>query len=131
MRCAGRTVRERMVPLRESAVAAIDHYLANARPLLLLRDEQALFLNHRGKRLTRQGFWLILKSYATRAEIADITPHTLRHTFATHALRRGVDLREVQQMLGHVSISTTQVYRRMASAQTPPQTAVANGPGLD
>lgn len=115
MCCAGRTVRERKVPLRESAVAAIDHYLANARPALTLREERALFLNHRGNRLTRQGFWLILKSYAIRAEIADITPHTLRHTFATHALGRGADLREVQQLLGHVSISTTQVYRRMAT----------------
>ena len=118
MRCAGRTTRERLVPLRDSAVEAIDHYLFQARPLLALRDDSALFLNHRGSRLTRQGFWLILKAYASKAEIADITPHTLRHTFATHALRRGADLREVQQLLGHVSISTTQVYRRMARAQT-------------
>jgi integrase/recombinase XerD len=117
MTCAGRTVRERMVPLRTSAVAAIDRYLADARPVLVLRDERALFLNHRGNRLTRQGFWLILKSYADRAEISDITPHTLRHTFATHALRRGADLREVQLLLGHVSISTTQVYRRLATGQ--------------
>jgi integrase/recombinase XerD len=117
MRCAGRSARERNVPLRDSAVAAIDHYLFQARPLLALRDENALFLNHRGNRLTRQGFWLILKSYANKADIADITPHTLRHTFATHALRRGADLREVQQLLGHVSISTTQVYRRMAAGQ--------------
>jgi integrase/recombinase XerD len=120
MRCAGRTTRERRVPLRESAVAAIDHYLAQARPVLLLRDENALFLNHRGNRLTRQGFWLILKAYANRAEISDITPHTLRHTFATHALHRGADLREVQQLLGHVSISTTQVYRRLANEQAAP-----------
>jgi integrase/recombinase XerD len=118
MRCAGRTTRERLLPLRESAIEAIDHYLGQARPLLVLREESALFLNHRGNRLTRQGFWLILKSYASKADIADITPHTLRHTFATHALGRGADLREVQQLLGHVSISTTQVYRRMASGQT-------------
>jgi integrase/recombinase XerD len=120
MRCAGRTSRERLVPLRERAIEAIDHYLFQARPLLALREENALFLNHRGNRLTRQGFWLILKSYASKAEIADITPHTLRHTFATHALGRGADLREVQQLLGHVSISTTQVYRRMAQGQTAP-----------
>ena len=120
MRCAGRTTRERLLPLRESAVEAIDHYLFQARPLLVLREESALFLNHRGNRLTRQGFWLILKSYASKADIADITPHTLRHTFATHALGRGADLREVQQLLGHVSISTTQVYRRMALGQTAP-----------
>jgi len=123
MRCAGRTTRERLLPLRESAVEAIDHYLFQARPLLVLREESALFLNHRGNRLTRQGFWLILKSYASKADIADITPHTLRHTFATHALGRGADLREVQQLLGHVSISTTQVYRRMALGRT----AQANG----
>jgi integrase/recombinase XerD len=131
MRCAGRSARERSVPLRESAVSAIDHYLFQARPLLLLRDESALFLNHRGNRLTRQGFWLILKSYANKAEIADITPHTLRHTFATHALRRGADLREVQQLLGHVSISTTQVYRRMANGQTVSGRGAATGRGRE
>jgi integrase/recombinase XerD len=129
MRCAGRTARERLVPLRESAVEAIDHYLFQARPLLVLREENALFLNHRGNRLTRQGFWLILKSYASKAEIADITPHTLRHTFATHALGRGADLREVQQLLGHVSISTTQVYRRMAQGQTAQRTGASAGEG--
>jgi integrase/recombinase XerD len=124
MRCAGRTARERQVPLRDSAVEAIDYYLFQARPLLALREEDALFLNHRGNRLTRQGFWLILKSYAEKAEIADITPHTLRHTFATHALGRGANLREVQQLLGHVSISTTQVYRRMAQSQAAQRTGV-------
>lgn len=131
MRCAGRTARERLVPLRESAVEAIDHYLLQARPLLVLREENALFLNHRGNRLTRQGFWLILKSYASKAEIADITPHTLRHTFATHALGRGANLREVQQLLGHVSISTTQVYRRMAQDQVGQRNGApaADGPG--
>lgn len=131
MRCAGRTVRERRVPLRDSAVAAIDHYLNQARPMLLLKDERALFLNHRGNRLTRQGFWLILKSYANRAEIADITPHTLRHTFATHALRRGADLREVQHLLGHVSISTTQVYRRLANGGEASGTDGLAGTGRD
>ena len=115
VRCAGRTGRERTVPLRESAVRALDRYLRDARPALALGDDSALFLNHRGSRLTRQGFWLILKSYAHAADIGDITPHTLRHTFATHALKRGADLRDVQQMLGHVSISTTQVYRQLAN----------------
>lgn len=116
VRCAGRTGRERHVPLRESATRAITRYLEAARPRLDLRQEPALFLNHRGRRLTRQGFWLILKAYALQAEIADITPHTLRHTFAAHALWQGADLREVQHLLGHVSISTTQVYRRLAGA---------------
>jgi integrase/recombinase XerD len=115
LRCASRTLRERRVPLRPTAIEAIGHYLENARPRLVLREEHALFLNHRGNRLTRQGFWLILKSYATKADIADITPHTLRHTFATHALRGGANLRDVQLLLGHVSISTTQVYRRLAN----------------
>ncbi|MFN8593453.1 MAG: tyrosine-type recombinase/integrase [Thermomicrobiales bacterium] len=119
MKCASKTVRERSVPLRQSAVSAIEHYISQARPLLVLKDEHALFLNHRGNRLTRQGFWLILKAYANSAEIADITPHTLRHTFATHALSRGAELREVQQLLGHVSISTTQIYRRLATNGSP------------
>mgnify|MGYP000974783476 CR=1 FL=1 len=105
----------RLSTIIKTAVDAIGHYLTNARPRLVLREEHALFLNHRGNRLTRQGFWLILKSYANKADIADITPHTLRHTFATHALRSGANLRDVQLLLGHVSISTTQVYRRLAS----------------
>jgi integrase/recombinase XerD len=105
----------RSVPLRPSAVGALDRYLKRARPEIAMADESALFLNHRGSRLTRQGFWLILKSYAERAEIIDITPHTLRHSFAAHALKHGAELRDVQQMLGHVSISTTQVYRRIAT----------------
>lgn len=118
IRCAGRSSRERRVPLRESAVRSLDRYLGDARPAIVLTDSDALFLNHRGSRLTRQGFWLILKSYAKQADIADITPHTLRHTFATHALRRGAELKDVQQMLGHVSISTTQVYRQLAGETT-------------
>jgi integrase/recombinase XerD len=128
VRCAGRTSRERRVPLRESAVRALDRYLRDARPAIANEDDSALFLNHRGSRLTRQGFWLILKSYAHRAEIGDITPHTLRHTFATHALKHGAELREVQQLLGHVSISTTQVYRQLAAR---PQGAALPGPAAN
>jgi integrase/recombinase XerD len=115
VRCTGKGGRQRTIPLRPTAVRALDRYLADARPSIALTEHVALFLNHRGNRLTRQGFWLILKSYADRAEIGDITPHTLRHSFATHALRHGAELRDVQQMLGHVSISTTQIYRRLAS----------------
>ncbi len=115
VRCSGRTGRGRTVPLTESAVRALEAYLRQGRPAIALSEDPALFLNHRGSRLTRQGFWLILKSYAQQADIGDITPHTLRHTFATHALKRGADLRDVQQMLGHVSISTTQVYRQLAN----------------
>jgi len=120
IRCAGRTSRERRVPLRESAIRWLDRYLDDARPTIANGENAALFLNHRGSRLTRQGFWLILKSYAQQADIGDITPHTLRHTFATHALRHGAELREVQQLLGHVSISTTQVYRQLAARPVEP-----------
>ena len=109
--CPGKAGRRRQVPLRAQAIEANDDYLKNGRPNLADPDETALFVNHRGSRLTRQGFWLILKAYAEDAKIDNITPHTLRHSFATHALRDGAELRDVQQLLGHVSISTTQVYR--------------------
>lgn len=109
--CPGKAGRRRQVPLRLQAIEAIDDYLKNGRPAMADPDETALFVNHRGSRLTRQGFWLILKAYAEEAQIENLTPHTLRHSFATHALRDGADLRDVQQLLGHVSISTTQVYR--------------------
>jgi integrase/recombinase XerD len=116
VRCSGKAGRQRFVPIRPSAVAALSTYLAEGRPALADIDVEAVFLNHRGSRLTRQGFWLILKSYAQQAGIGDITPHTLRHSFATHALRHGAELRDVQQMLGHVSISTTQVYRQVVGS---------------
>ena len=78
------------------------------------RDETALFVNRRGERLTRQGFWLILKGYANEAGILGrVTPHTLRHSFATHMLRGGMDIRMVQELLGHANISTTQVYTQV------------------
>lgn len=109
--CPGKAGRRRQVPLRLQAIEAIDDYLKNGRSSLADPDETALFVNHRGSRLTRQGFWLILKAYAEEAQIENLTPHTLRHSFATHALRDGAELRDVQQLLGHVSISTTQVYR--------------------
>lgn len=132
IRCAGKAGRERRVPLRPSACAALARYLDEARPLLAPSDESSLFVNHRGHRLTRQGFWLILKSYAEQANIGDITPHTLRHSFAAHALRDGAELKDVQHLLGHVSISTTQVYRKVASemrAADPPAPDAADAPG--
>ncbi len=116
IRCEGRAARERLVPLTPAALDAMHRYLAHSRPLMgraHTSDKQALFLNHRGQRLTRQGFWLILKGYAKSASVRNVTPHTLRHTFAAHALTTGRQLRDVQTMLGHVSISTTQVYQRM------------------
>ncbi len=114
VQCSGKAGRQRTVPLSNRALVALRSYLDEGRPLLVDDDEPALYLNHRGNRLTRQGFWLILKSYAHQAEIGDVTPHTLRHSFAMHALKGGADLRDVQQRLGHVSISTTQVYRQLA-----------------
>jgi len=116
VRCAGRGGRERQIPLSSEACDAVTAYLDSARKALSLTGDPALFLNHRGRRLTRQGFWLILKTYAANVGIEDITPHTLRHSFAAHALEGGADLREVQRRLGHVSISTTQVYRQLTAA---------------
>ena len=112
----GRSKRERTLPLSEIAVEATRHYLEAVRPQLVARhpEEQALFLNHHGERLTRQGFWLIIKSYARQAGIIDITPHRLRHSFAVLMLREGMELRSVQELLGHAHISTTQVYSQVA-----------------
>ncbi len=116
IRCHGRQGKVRTIQTRGDVAATLAAYVTRARPVIRRSDsENALFLNHRGQRLTRQGFWLILKGYAAEAGIHDITPHTLRHSFATHQLLDGKDLAEVQQALGHVSISTTQVYAQLAS----------------
>jgi integrase/recombinase XerD len=117
IRCQGKAGRSRVVPLGQRAVEATQLYLQKAREQIARAETKPLFVNHRGGRLTRQGFWLILKSYAEKAGIEGITPHTLRHSFATHALKKGAELRDVQQLLGHVSISTTQVYRQLANAR--------------
>ena len=113
--CFGKRAKERLVPMGETARFCLRGYLADARPLLAKdKSEAALFLNAGGRRLTRQGLWLILKKYAVRAGITkELTPHTLRHSFATHLLENGADLRVVQEMLGHAAISTTQIYTHL------------------
>ncbi|MCL6631252.1 MAG: site-specific tyrosine recombinase XerD [Alicyclobacillus herbarius] len=112
VRCTGKGDKERVIPVGEIAVQVLSLYLQQSRPTLLRENvDSALFLNHLGERMSRQGFWKLLKKYAKIAGIVkDITPHTLRHSFATHLLERGADLRAVQEMLGHADISTTQIY---------------------
>lgn len=108
----------REIPLEDSTVALLRDYLANGRPQLA-RDthERALFLNHRGEKLTRQGLWLIIKGYARQVGLsAEVTPHTLRHSFAVHRLNKGSRLEDIQRLLGHANISTTQIYTQMEAA---------------
>jgi integrase/recombinase XerD len=120
IRCVGKSFKERIVPFGLSASECLEAYMQLQRPKLLKISEveQALFVNHLGSRLTRQGFWKIMKKYARETEIrSDITPHTLRHSFATHLLDNGADLRAVQEMLGHADISTTQIYTQVSNTR--------------
>ena len=111
IRCRSKT-RERIIPLYRTAIKALRDYITDIRPRIISGpDEQALFVNMNGGRMSRQGFWKIIKYYQEKAEISkDITPHTLRHSFAVHLLENGADLRSIQEMLGHADISSTQIY---------------------
>ena len=110
LRC-GDEKRERIIPLYPRAVKALRDYIQVIRPRLAGQEETALFVNMNGQRMTRQGFWKLVKHYQAKAEITkDITPHTMRHSFAVHLLENGADLRSIQEMLGHADISSTQLY---------------------
>jgi integrase/recombinase XerD len=116
VRVLGKGSKERLVPLGEEALAWIARYLGAARPALLAgRTSDDLFVTSRGRAMTRQMFWQLLRRYAARAGLRKaISPHTLRHAFATHLLNHGADLRVVQLLLGHSDISTTQIYTHVA-----------------
>ena len=109
--------KERIIPIYTAAVRALSEYLKDVRPQLLEAPyESALFVNMSGKRMSRQGFWKIIKHYQEKAGIQkDITPHTLRHSFAAHLLENGADLRSIQEMLGHADISSTQIYAQLVN----------------
>lgn len=115
VRCIGKGNRERLIPIYPAAVETVCRYLEEGRPKLgPAPGETAVFLNARGQRLTRQGFWLILKQYARQAGLTSpVTPHILRHSFATHSLQGGAPIRHVQELLGHANVSTTQIYTHL------------------
>jgi integrase/recombinase XerD len=120
VRIYGKGGKERIVPLGKSALYACETYLQQARHLLQgnYPKTDAFFINRRGKRLTRQGCWKLLKQHALSANIKkEMTPHTLRHSFATHLIENGADLRSVQEMLGHADISTTQIYTHISKTR--------------
>lgn len=119
VRITGKGSKERLVPLGDEAVGWLERYLTEARVELLNgRPCEAVFVTHRGAGMTRQAFWYLIKRYAIRADInSELSPHTLRHAFATHLLNHGADLRVVQMLLGHTDLSTTQIYTHVAKAR--------------
>ncbi|WP_298472311.1 site-specific tyrosine recombinase XerD [uncultured Psychrobacillus sp.] len=116
VRVFGKGGKERIIPLGGAALRACSNYIEHARPALLKKERtDAIFINQRGKRLTRQGIWKLLNKHVLAAGIKkEITPHILRHSFATHLIENGADLRAVQEMLGHADISTTQIYTHVS-----------------
>ncbi len=118
IRCTSKG-KERIIPLYHTAVKALQDYIKNIRPKLIAdSEERALFVNMNGERMSRQGFWKIIKHYQEKAGIEkDITPHTLRHSFAAHLLENGADIRAIQEMLGHADISSTQIYAHVVKRQ--------------
>lgn len=118
LRCCSKD-KERIIPLYPAAVKALQDYITDIRPVIIADEEEnALFVNMNGGRMSRQGFWKIIKYYQEKAEIEkDITPHTLRHSFAVHLLENGADLRSIQEMLGHADISSTQIYTHVIKKQ--------------
>ncbi len=114
--CSGRS-KDRMIPVYPAAIRALTDYLSTVRPQLVSDPEEtALFVNMNGERMSRQGFWKLIKYYQEKAGIKkDITPHTLRHSFAAHLLENGADLRSIQSMLGHADISSTQIYSKIVN----------------
>lgn len=119
LHCHGKDGQIRNLPLDKITRDAVATYLDGGRQYLIKnKEEDALFLNHRGQQLTRQGLWLIIKAYAKKANLSgEVTPHTLRHSFAAHKLDDGSDLQEVQRLLGHANISTTQIYTQLADEE--------------
>ena len=121
VRVGGKTnrIKERLIPISADALETLRAYVEEARPQLMRsQDDPALFLNHRGQRLTRQGSWLIIKRYVAEVGISDnVTPHTLRHSFAAHKLSLGQSLQDIQKLLGHANISTTQVYTHLTDEE--------------
>ena len=118
IRCCTRD-KERLIPMYAKAVKALSDYVTLVRPqMIALPDEPSLFVNVNGERMSRQGFWKIIKYYQKKAHIEkDITPHTLRHSFAAHLLENGADIHAIQEMLGHADISSTQVYTQLVKKQ--------------
>lgn len=110
--------KSRIIPMGKMASKALEQYIQNGRNKLINDPEDALFLNYYGKRISRQGFWKIIKQYTGSLDVDhEITPHTLRHSFALHLIQNGADLKSVQEMLGHSDVSTTQIYLEMSNAK--------------